>query len=209
MPKRVYADERARKSIASVSLAFVSHRPPIARDTFLPFFLSLRPPRALDPRAHDHHHRGSRSRSIDDREPLESQSPVLILPFSARPRRSLSRRARAVPPRSRVTVRAREFSHHRVASTIASRVVAVVVVTPRARAHPRSASDGPARGCAAMRPNPDLNRRDATRGDRDGTRETGREARRRTLVRCGERSKGAGRAYKTRLCRVRRRRRAR
>ena len=50
-----------------------------------------------------------------------------------------------------------------------------------------------------MRPNPDPNRRDAMRGDRDGTRETEREARRRTLVRCGERSKGAGRAYKTRF----------
>jgi len=204
MPKRVYADARARKSIASVSLAFVSHRPPIARDAFLPFFLSLRPPRALDPRAHDHHHRGSRSRSIDDRESIARPHLALLRASSSVPLASRASRPTAL---ARHRSRARIFHITASRPTIASRVVAVVVVAPSARAHPRSARDGPARGCAAMRPNPDPNRRDATRGDRDGTRETGREARRRTLVRCGERSKGAGRAYKTRLCRARRRRR--
>ncbi len=204
MPKRVYAptSERENQSPRSVSRSSLTAHPSRATHSSLSFFPFV-------PHARSTPARTTTTTAVPDRDrsTIGSQSPVLILPFSARPRRSLSRRARAVPPRSRVTVRAREFSHHRVASTIASRVVAVVVVTPRARAHPRSASDGPARGCAAMRPNPDLNRRDATRGDHDGTRETGREARRRTLVRCGERSKGAGRAYKTRLCRARRRRR--
>ena len=100
MPKRVYADERARKSIASVSLAFVSHRPPIARYAFLPLFLSLRLPRALDPRAHDHHHRGSRPRSMDDRE------------SNARPHLALLRAPSSVPLASRAS-RPTALARHR------------------------------------------------------------------------------------------------
>ena len=196
---------RASEKINRLGQSRVRLSPPTHRARRIPPFLSFpsSPTRARPPRARPPPPRFPIEidrRSGVNRPSSSCPSPrVLVGP--SRVAREPSHRARASP-----FARA-NFSHHRVASTIASRVVAVVVVAPSARAHPRSARDGPARGCAAMRPNPDPNRREATRGDRDGTRETGREARRRTLVRCGERSKGAGRAYKTRLCRARRRRR--
>ena len=173
MPKRVYADERARKSIASVSPAFVSHRPPIARDAFLPFFLSLRPPRALDPRAHDHQHRGSRSRSIDDRESIARPHLALLRASSSVPLASRASRPTAL---ARHRSRARIFTSPRRVPR-SPRASSPSSSSPRARApirDPRAMgprADAPP--CVRIRIRIDATRREATatgRARRDAKR---------------------------------------